>query len=74
LDKGIAGLETVLKEPRDKLSISSLENQEINAAITRSKNLLDENHQHESDVLENHSKELNSMYPLRFVVFLFYMQ
>jgi hypothetical protein len=27
LDKSIAGLETVLKDPRDKLSISSLENQ-----------------------------------------------
>ncbi|GAU18977.1 hypothetical protein TSUD_178940 [Trifolium subterraneum] len=47
---------------RDKLSVSSLDNQEINAAITRAKNLVDENHRHEIDVLQNHLKELNSMY------------
>ncbi|PNX76278.1 heat shock protein [Trifolium pratense] len=49
---------SVGEKTKDKSSVSSLENQEINDAITKAKNLLDENHQHEIDVLRNHLKEL----------------
>jgi heat shock 70kDa protein 1/2/6/8 len=58
LDNWVYKIETVLKNP----AINLKEKKKINDAITRARNLLDENHQHEIDVLENHLKEFKSMY------------
>ncbi|CAJ2671072.1 unnamed protein product [Trifolium pratense] len=62
LDDCIYKIETALKKQNVKLKICTQESKNIDAAIRRAKNLLDENHEQEIDVLENHLKELNSMY------------
>jgi len=62
LDDYIYRIETALKKHDINLMLSTEENKKINSAITRAKNLLDENHQHKIDVLYNHLKELKIMY------------
>ncbi|RHN46748.1 putative Heat shock protein 70 family [Medicago truncatula] len=62
LDLCVYKIETALKKQNIQLKLSTLEKTKINAAITIAKNLLDENHQHELDVLQDHLKELESMF------------
>ncbi|PNX83585.1 heat shock protein 70 kDa, partial [Trifolium pratense] len=64
LDDCIYKIETALKKQNVKLKICTQESKNIDAAIRRAKNLLDENHEQEIDVLENHLKELNSPIPI----------
>ncbi|KEH22487.1 putative Heat shock protein 70 family [Medicago truncatula] len=63
LDDCVYKLENVLKKKDINLKLSSKENKKINAAIKKATKLLDENdHQNESDVLQDHLNELESMY------------
>jgi len=62
LDDCVYKIATVLKKHNINLKLSSLENKRIAVAITRAQNLLDENHQLEIDVLQNHLKEFNCMH------------
>ncbi|MCI02900.1 heat-shock protein [Trifolium medium] len=62
LDLCVYKIETALKKQNIKLKLSTLEKKKIQAAITKARNLIGENHQHELDVLEDHLKELQSMF------------
>jgi len=63
LDHCVYKLGNVLKKKDINLKLSSKENKKINAAIKKATKLLDENdHQNESDVLQNQLNELESMY------------
>nr|AII99892.1 heat shock protein [Cicer arietinum] len=61
LDDCVYKIKTALKKQNINSMLSTQDNKKINDAITRAKNLLDENHQHEIDVLEDHLEELKSM-------------
>ncbi|AES78225.1 putative Heat shock protein 70 family [Medicago truncatula] len=62
LDHCIYKLKKALKRKDVKLNLSSKENDKINNAITKATNLLDSDKQSEIDVLENHLKELDSIF------------
>jgi len=62
LDLCVYKIETALKKQNIQLKLSTPEKMKINAAVLNAKNLLDENQRHELDVLQDHLKELESMF------------
>jgi len=57
-----SALDDCVYKLRNALKISQQENDKINNAITKATNLLDSNQQSKTDVLENHLKELESIF------------
>jgi L1 cell adhesion molecule like protein len=64
LDNCVYKMKNALKKKDVNLKLSSQEYENINSGITKATNLLDSNQQSEIDVLENHLKELESMFQL----------
>ncbi|MCH92178.1 heat-shock protein [Trifolium medium] len=62
LDDCVYKIETALKKPNINLKLTTQEHAEINSAIIRVKDLLGENDLHEVEILEDHLKELKSMF------------
>jgi heat shock 70kDa protein 1/2/6/8 len=62
LDRCIYKLKNALKRKDVKLKLSSTEHDKIDHAITKATNLLDSDKPSEIDVLENHLKELESIF------------
>ncbi|XP_058741889.1 heat shock cognate 70 kDa protein-like [Vicia villosa] len=62
LDLCVYKIETTLKKQNNNSKLSTLETKKINASIAKAKSLLDEDNQHELDVLEGHLKELQSIF------------
>lgn len=64
LDYCVYKVNNALKKKDINLRLSSQENDKINSAITNATHLLESNQQSEIDFLENHLKELESMFQL----------
>ncbi|AET05310.1 heat shock 70 kDa protein [Medicago truncatula] len=62
LDEWVYKLRNAVKNKDVKLKLSSQVTDKIISAITKTTNLLDDNQQSEIDVLENHLKELESVF------------